>query len=280
MPDVPTRFVLFAFGEELAAYTQAHLALLTTMANAPAGCEFVVVTTHPRHFHWFDGRLRLVVIDNAQLTAWKGPSGFFWRTKIEAIRHAAALGPAHIVYLDSDVLATAPLADLCAGLAQGRVYMHQREFTLGGTRRRGHRPLRQLIPRTHVGTTVSLDTEMWNAGVVAVGAAQHGLLDRALALCDSFIADGQHTLHEQFAFSVALAGTGALHAAEPWILHYWGNKPGFQEAINAQLAAIWIRQLNVDQAIAFVQANPIRRPVSVRRRWWNRWFKGLAGVAS
>jgi hypothetical protein len=288
MPDVPalpasqtlpTRYALFVFGDHIATHCQAWLALLTTMAHAGQPAEFVVLTDHPALYAWFGSRVSALPVTEATMREWRGSSGFFWRMKIQAVRYAASLGPAHVVYLDSDILARQPLAPLSAALAAGAVFMHEREFALGTSRRRGHRQLaRQLVGTSSAGVTVTADTAMWNAGVVAVGAAHHGLLDQTLERCDAFCRSGTHTLLEQLAFSVSLSTTGRLGPASAWFDHYWGNKPGFQHAITAQLAELQVRGMHVEQAIAFVAAHPIQRPLMVRRRWWNRYFAGLAGA--
>ncbi len=278
-PTLPTRYALFVFGDHLATHCQAWLALLTTMAQAGGSAEFVVLTDRPAHYAWFGARVAALPLTEATMSAWRGASGFFWRMKIEAVRLAAGLGPAHLVYLDSDILARQPLADLSAALAGGAVFMHEREFALGASRRRGHRQLaRQVVGTTAAGVAITAATEMWNAGVVAVGAGRLGLLDQALERCDAFCRSGTHTLLEQLAFSVSLSTTGRLAPASAWFDHYWGNKPGFQHSITAQLAELRVRGLNVEEAIAFVAEHPIRRPLMVRRRWWNRYFAGLAGA--
>jgi hypothetical protein len=276
---LPTRYALFAFGDHIATHCQAWLALLTTMAQAGRPAEFVVLTDQPALYAWFGARVSAQLVTASTMRAWTGDSGFFWRMKIQAVRTAAGLGPAHLVYLDSDILARQPLAPLSAALAAGAVFMHEREFALGASRRRGHRQLaRQVIGTSAAGVAITADTAMWNAGVVAVGAGQHGLLDQALERCDAFCRSGPHTLNEQLAFSVSLATTGRLGPASAWFDHYWGNKPGYLKSITAQLAELRVRGLGVEDAIAFVAAHPISRPLQVRRRWWNQYFSGLAGA--
>jgi hypothetical protein len=283
MRDVPTRYVLFVFGDQIPVHSQAYMALLTTMAHAGAStgapAEFVVLTDHPEYYRWFGSRVQAVTVSTETMTAWRQPSGFFWRMKIQAVRMAADLGPAHLVYLDSDILARQPMASLTTALAAGEVFMHEREFALGTSRRRGHRQLaEQLVGSVCGGQAITAETAMWNAGVVAVGADQHPLLDTALQICDDFCARGSHTLHEQLAFSVSLHATGRLRSAQAWFDHYWGNKRGFQESIAAQLAGMLVQGLTVDQAVSFVATHPITRPLMVRRRWWNQYFARMAGA--
>lgn len=282
-PPMPRlRIVLLTFGDRIETHWQAHHCLLTTMAHAPADTEYVLVTDRADHYRWFAGRVRFLPVDPAQLAIWKGAHGFFWRVKLEAVLAAARLdgvGSAHTCYLDSDILCRQPLTDLVAALAVGDTFMHLQESVFSHARRSSHRTLRDhLVGKSIAGLPITGDNAMWNAGVVAVGAGQVDLLVRALALCDAIItADYTHRLAEQFAFSAALQSSGRLRPAEAWFDHYWANKPGFQQSITEQLATFLVRGMGVDEAVAFARANPIRRPLSVRRRWYHRLFAPLAG---
>jgi len=276
------RFVLLTFGDHIETHWQAHHCLLSTMAQAPADSEYVVVTDRADHYRWFGDRVRFLTVDAAMLAGWKGAHGFFWRVKLEAVLAAARLdgaGSAHTCYLDSDVLCRRPLADFAAALAAGDTFMHLQESVFAHARRSSHRTLRDhLVGKAIAGLPITGANAMWNAGVVAVGAGRVDLLERALALCDGIItAEYSHRLAEQFAFSAALQSSERLRPAEPWFDHYWGNKPGFQQSITEQLATILVRGLPVEAAIDFVRAHPIVRPLIVRRRWYHRLFAPLAG---
>jgi hypothetical protein len=278
MDHIPNRFALFAFGDDNAVHSQAYLAILSLMAHAPADCEFVMVTDRPDNYHWFAGALTVLPVDASTLASWRGPHNFFWRMKMMAIRTAAGQDRVNLIYVDSDVVARRSLAPLCAALSQGSVFMHVQETVLAASRRRGQRILAsRLANQTFSGFRITADTAMWNAGVVAVAAAHLHLLDDAIALCDALCAQVTDILLEQLSYSVALASTGALGPADGWIDHYWGNKRGYLESGNALLSAILIQQRSVEQAVALIRDHPINRPVSVRRRWWNRYFLPLAG---
>lgn len=278
------RIVLLTFGDKIETHWQAHHCLLTTMAHAPAGSEYVIVTDRADHYRWFGDRVRFLPVDQARLAAWKGQHGFFWRVKLEAVLAAARLdgaGSAHTCYLDSDILCRRPLDDFAAALGAGDAFMHLQESVFAHAKRSSHRTLRDhLVGKAVAGLPITSGNAMWNAGVVAVGAGRVELLERALALCDGIItADYTHRLAEQFAFSAALQSSGRLRPAEAWFDHYWDNKPGFQQAITEQLGTFLVRGMGVEEATAFVRAHPIQRPLSVRRRWYHRLFAPLAGRA-
>lgn len=271
-----TRYVTLSLGERHDLTARAHLALLAAMAHAPQPAEFCLVTDRPELFRWFGDRLRLLIVDPDTLTRWKGRHGFFWRVELMTVVHAAAQGPAHVVYLDSDVLARRSLEGLVTGLAAGEVFMHLHEQDLATARRAGDRRLWRLV-RGREG--FAAPCPMWNAGVIAVGADNHAVLDRALASLDSLMDAGvHHTLVEQLAISATFAATGRLKAAAGLMDHFWSNKEGYGRDIDRQLAEILYRGLDVEAAIAYVRAHPIIRPLVVRRRWWNRLFRPFAGV--
>lgn len=275
-----TRYVTLSLGERHDLTARAHLALLAAMGHAPAPAEFCIVTDRPDLYRWFGDRLRILAVDAAMLREWKGRHDFFWRVELMTVVHAAAQGPAQVVYLDSDVLARASLQPLLDGLAAGDVFMHLHEHDLAHARRAGDRRLwRQVDGREAGGLRFAAPCPMWNAGVIAVGAQHHAVLDRALAALDALMDGGiRHNLVEQLAISTAFAATGRLRAADAWLDHFWSNKEGYGREIDRQLAEIHYRGMDVDAAVAYVREHPITLPLMVRKRWWNKLFRPLAGV--
>ena len=271
-----TRFVTLSLGDRHDLTARAHLSILSAMAWAPTGSEFCIVTDRPELFDWFGNRLRILAVDAATVKAWRGKHDFFWRVELMTVVHAAAQGPAHIVYHDSDVLMRRDLAPLCAALAAGDVFMHEHEYDLARSRRAGQRRLwRQISAR------IPAPCPMWNAGLIAVGAGNHGVLAQALDGLDRLMDEGvAHTLVEQLAISLAFSATGRLRAGREWMDHFWSNKEGYAVAIDRQLAQILTRQLDLDAAIALVREQPILLPLVVRKRWWSRLLIRLAGHGS
>jgi hypothetical protein len=273
------RFVFLTCGGQEAYHLQAWYALLSVLAYAPAGVQPVMVTDQPERYRWFQDRVSVLPIDAAQVKAWRGPHDFLWRVKIEAIRAAAAAGgPGPLVYCDTDVVARSGVERLLADLEAGDVFMHRCEAPFGRLKGRTGTPVRRRLPgRSWAGVPAGKRSEMWNAGVVAV--KDYALIDRALAVCDAILADGfHHTLVEQASFSLTLATTGRLHAADHAIIHYWGNKPGWEAELSRILAEALVRGLTPAEAVELVRSKPIERPLHIRRRWWNQLFTGLAGA--
>lgn len=273
------RFVTLSLGDYHDLTARAHLAMLAGMAHAPAESEFCIVTDRPELFGWFGDRLRILAVDAETLRTWRGRHDFFWRVELMAVLHAAAQGPANIVYHDSDVLMRRDLADLCAALVEGDVFMHEWEYDVATARRAGQRRLWRLVAGRKIDSgTVAAPCPMWNAGVIAVGAGHHHLLDRAVRILDQLMDDGvEHTLVEQLAITLAFGATGRLREARPWMDHFWANKEDYAVAIDLQLAQILTRRLDVARAIELVRREPIQLPLRVRKRWWSRILVRLAG---
>jgi hypothetical protein len=276
------RFAYLSLGDRHDILARAWLSILTVLAYAPPNSQIAIVTDQPARFAWFGGRLEIITIDPATVQEWRGRHDFFWRVKLMSVLRLAELGPAHLIYLDTDVLVRKPLNDLVQALEAGDVFMHEREYDLSNSRRSGQVRLWKMVRGlTTGGLTVGSPCVMWNAGLVAVGAQQIDLLKRALETCDGLMDQGvQHALTEQLSFSLTLGSTGRIREGKAWMDHFWSNKDGYGAAIDRQLAHILIDRLDVDSAIAYVRANPILLPLVVRKRWWSKLLLRAAGVPS
>ena len=272
-----TRFVTLCLGPEPVHAMRCTYALLSVLAHAPdpAAVEICVCTDRPQAFRWFGGRVRVLAIDQATFARWKGPHDYFFRTEIEVLRHLAAQGEAHLVYLDSDIIVTRDLGPFLAQVAAGTPFMHLREREISTSGRAGIKQLwSQVRGKAVDGMAVPEPCWMWNAGVMAVSWDQRGLVDRVAMLCDGLMAQGAtHWLVEQLSYSLVFGATGKLAAAEPWMVHWWGNKPGFDAAIARFLLAVHQDGANVDEAVHRFHSQPIRLPLVVRKRWWHRLLR-------
>ena len=274
-----TRYALMTFGPDDFRYWQAHYCLLTVLAHAPRPCEVVMATDQPERFRWFGDHVRVHALTADELARWKGERGYFLRTLIQTLRLGTALQPSAgvTVYLDTDTAVRSSLQPLIDAALAGNVAMDRREYNLAGHGKKGSDRLwRAVGERSWCGVPVDRSTDMWNTGITAVAAADFPLVDQALAACDAMLAAGcDHYLTEQIAMSATLARPGRTvevnpPGSEPLVAHYWGNKDGWNDEICRQLATIHLRGLDVPAAAAYVAANPIRRPLVVKERWWHK----------
>ena len=258
----PTRYVTLAYGDAVGVYRQSLLLLLSLVAHAPEPYELVVGTDRPDCYVWFGTRVEIEYLDPPRLEAWRGPRPFSMRQKLELLRTAAATATGRVVLLDADVLARRPLGPFVERLAAGDLFMHKHEYVLSKSRRRGNR---QLWASLQTLGGFRADDSMWNSGVLALPAADRGLLDEALALYDALGAAGvRHFATEQLVEGVVLGRTGRLRPAEEWFAHYWGNKRGYDAEIARRLADAFIEGLSVKEAAARYRNQPIDLPVESR----------------
>jgi hypothetical protein len=277
-----TRYVTLAYGDAPGVYRQSLLLLLSLVAHAPEPYELVVATDRPECYVWFGTRVEIEFLDAPRLAAWRGPSPFSMRQKLELVRAAAVSAQGPIVLLDADVLARTSLAPFVERLHGGDLFMHKREYVLSQSRRSGNRKLwaslRTLSPVAGAAGEGGFrdDDCMWNSGVLAVPPADRGLLDEALALYDTLGAAGvRHFATEQLVEGVVLGRTGRLKPAEDWFVHYWGNKPAYDAEIARRLADAFIEGMSVKEAAAIYRQKPIDLPVEMRptrRQKLRRWL--------
>jgi len=273
MSDPVVRYVTLAYGDAPGVYRQSLMLLLSLVAHAPEPYELLVATDRPECYVWFGTRVEIEFLDFPRLEAWRGPSPFSMRQKLELARAAiptpesglSRTQPAATVLLDADVLATAPLAPFVRRLLAGELFMHKREYVLSESRRAGNRKLWSTLRRAREFPFTATDA-MWNSGVLAIPTADRGLLDQAIDLYDGLGKAGlRHFATEQLVEGVILGRTGRLHAAEEWFVHYWGNKPGYDNEIARRLADAFIEGMSVKDAAAHYKRHPIELPVEVRR---------------
>ena len=273
MSEPLVRYVTLAYGDAPGVYRQSLMLLLSLVAHAPEPYELLVATDRPECYVWFGTRVEIEYLDFPRLEAWRGPSPFSMRQKLELARAAIPTAesglsrtqPGATVLLDADVIATRPLAPFVKRLLAGELFMHKREYVLSENRRAGNRKLWSALRNAREFSFNATDA-MWNSGVLAVPTADRALLDEAIDLYDALGKAGlRHFATEQLVEGVILGRTGRLHAAEEWFVHYWGNKPGYDNEIARRLADAFIEGMSVKDAAAHYRQHGIELPHEVRR---------------
>lgn len=270
------QLVLLTFGDRLDNHLQAAFSIVSFLKADPK-LEVRVVTDRPLMYRHFAGRVELLTIDDSVLREWRQPFDFFWRIKIRALQEAAAAAPGRdMLYVDSDTILVEGLDRLAARLACGQAVMHLPEQRLSvGVSSTERQMWRSLHGRRFAGVAVDADTTMWNAGVIGLpGARAAATLALALQLCDELCAtDARRRLLEQLALSMALQAQGPLVDARREVLHYWGNKPGWQQAISYFWLQSRLQGHTLDHDIAAFDARQhVARPLASRPSAWARWL--------
>jgi hypothetical protein len=277
------RLALLTFGDHLDTYSQAAFCLLSFLKADPT-LRATVVTDRPQTLRHFGAHVTPLAIDAAQLAEWQQPTGFFWRVKIRALQEVVASAPGEdILYVDSDTILAHGLDALKQRLAEGRTLMHLPEQALSADpSKTGRQMWRTLAGQRIEGLGIDRNTVMWNAGVIGLPAAKAAAtLDHTLRLCDALCATpARRRLLEQLAFSMALEASGPLHDARREVLHYWGNKAGWQPAMNR----FWLRSrlaghTLADDIAAFDVADYLALPVVAKATRWQRWLQARLASA-
>ncbi|TPG72372.1 hypothetical protein [Hymenobacter nivis] len=197
----------------------------------PVGAQVVVYTDNPAHFQRILGdekAVEYVPIAPTQWQAWRGEIDFVHRVKIEVLQHAAARYAGNLLYVDTDTVFLQPLAEVFGALGRGERFMHVGEGRLrdgNSLNRKINHALQQDAGRTALaGGPISPDTQMYNAGALGLRSTDAPLLAQVLTLTEQLHRLYPKHVMEQLAFSVVLARAGVVHAAAPWVYHYWDLK--------------------------------------------------------
>ena len=266
--------LLLSFGTRLENHYQAAFSILSFLARP--GIERVfVLTDAPRFYAQFGARIEILPIDEALMSQWRGDSGFFWRIKIKAIEKVVGISGNDLLYVDSDTFLAGDLTALLSVLASGATVMHRLESRLSQRTSSTEKAMWTVLRgKTFGGITIDDQTAMWNAGVIGLpGVSAGDDIARTLELCDALCATPcTRRLIEQFSFSLALASGSRLQPCDDAIIHYWGNKPDWNQAMREFFVEAALTDADLSELISRLadfdfQALPIvRKETSARRR--------------
>ncbi len=172
-----------------------------------------------------------------QIKKWRGAIDFVHRVKVEILMDAAAQFIGDLYYCDGDTYFLKSPANLFDQVADNISLMHIAENTLAG----GKDPLSKKIKRfvkkhkflvAGEQLQISVETMMWNAGVLAISQINKTLLPQVLELTDCLYSLYQKHIMEQLAFSVCLQNATKVLPANEVIYHYWNQKDEYQILID------------------------------------------------
>lgn len=264
------QLLYLVFGTNIQNHFQAHFSILTFLRQGQGGLRITVMTDAPEFYRHLGTAIVVEVIDKDTLREWEGEFKFFWRVKIKALEQAARQQPElPLVYLDSDTFLYGSLAAMRQQLAAGQALMHESEGLLSQLPSKTERRMWQQVQgQAFGGVAITPQHAMWNAGVVGIPAARNTeAIALALRICDDLCRQRvTPRLIEQFALSVALAETYGLHAARPYIGHYWSTKSAWNEPISRFLLTSHLQNRTLAQDLAALdeldfQAFPIKQQV-------------------
>ena len=272
-----TRLGVIAYGSKPRRHSEAHGAVLSAMAHAPADVEFVVLTDRPERYRWLGDSVTIEHLQSTTLRQWRGPTQDRYRPKIEALRWLAGGGAGHVVLVDTDTLARRDLQSMIDRLDRGTFLLHEREYALSAAPRRGDRSLKdEILGRAWHGITPGPHTAMWNGGVVGCPKAKLPVLDEVAGVFDCMRPASRHFAVEQLAYSIVFEARGEVEEAAPWIDHYWANRPYFSRAVEHDLATMLMSGMKPAEAAARWRDYPVTGPLDGRSTGWKRVAERLA----
>lgn len=260
---------------------QARFCILTAQArglNAPGGPRVLVYTDQPAHFAELGPNVTAVAVTADQLHRWRGTIDFVHRVKLEVMLHALATVGERLLYVDCDTYFRVDPQTLFARIAPGHTLMRVSEGAFSN-RSNGIQRKMQAFVRRHTfqlanGETVRIPehTEMWDAGVIGIHAADTRLIRRALELTDAMYPLYPKHVIEQVAVSFVLQTASAVGAAGDAVYHYWRYTTEFARILEDFFAASAGRPRD-EVATAAVALSPHGTPGRTRR-WYARLLGG------
>jgi lipopolysaccharide biosynthesis glycosyltransferase len=282
---IRTTYVLISFGENPELHSQANFCFLTLKKFAAENSNFVIYTDQPKFYKWVSAFVEIRTISAEQIKNWIGKYEYFYRVKLKALLHAADADSGHLVYLDSDTIATKSFMEMLQKIDAGKCFMHLKENLLSTDTASDKLDMWNRVKnKSYENISVNSETHMWNSGVVAISEKdKHSLLRKSLAINDKLCEEGvECRVKEQFALGIVLESTGQLLHASPWIIHYWGNKPEWNHRINNYFSKIAQCQVTPAEAVEGLMIEdwinvPINRmKTSMGKRlyrWADKYFK-------
>lgn len=231
----PLYIVYHCYGNEAFFYECLFSMITLCRVHEPATLQQLEIWIYTDKPEWFAKykdcplQLKFRKTSAEEIKQWQGPLGFNFRSKIELARDFVKNRAGNVLYMDTDTCFIHPIDELAAGIEQGDLYMHVME---GLVKNEGDNILKKLHrflqsgPIMVNGKTVPIaaDVAMWNAGVLGYSTRHGHLLDEVLGFTDEVYPRFKKHTVEQFAFSVVFANAAQVHAASPYILHYWCMK--------------------------------------------------------
>lgn len=277
------KLVLLTFGEQIEHHYQASFAILTYLTS-PQVSSVCVITDRPSFYQYFKDKIEIIEVNESQLKTWRGHYDFFWRIKIQAIKHVVQQAPGEdILYIDSDTFLAGDLVGFEAALQKGESYMHTCEGSLCRLQSKTERSMWRDLRGTVFGpVTIDENSEMWNAGVVLLPSKKAmDMLSLATQLCDGMCATRcTRRLIEQFSLSLALKELGPLRAADREIAHYWANKNQWNSLITEFFMYSKLTESTLEQDLNRVKELDFRKwPIYIKERNTKRYLKYLLDKA-
>ncbi|MBO9199934.1 MULTISPECIES: hypothetical protein [Niastella] len=269
------------FGNHFHHHLQAAFSALSFMQQPNDVKSINIITDAVPYYQHMSKHVNIIPVTADTITDWKGKANYFFRVKIKAIQHLAAMYPGEpIIYCDTDTFLFSKLSSLKTELLSGKSYMHEDEGALSQrTGKHSVKTWNAIKGKEYGGLLMKPSDHMRNAGVVAFPNTQNGKdVAMALQICDEMINDGVPLfLIEQYSFSLTMQHFYTVGDSTPWIAHYWRNKQDWNPFILNWIAEQQFKQKTFDEIITeFAQLDLSQVPVIIKRKYTaEKWHRAV-----
>ena len=252
MPPLTYLFLAYGSSRSIHKQTIASICSLRSIGHSDVPYQVVLYTDHPDYYAWLAiDEIRQVGVE--QLNAWMGPSRFGFRIKPCMMAEVAQTCGGPLVYVDGDTLFMQSLRAAEERLLAGESAMHLREYQVSDRQTKERRELMATLTGKDLGQGVMLteDSWMWNAGLIGLPTSMLGAAEDVIKVIDRMIQQGLSSrtrLKEQLAFSLYLDRHSNLFSMGDEVLHYWGNKPGWEGFLDRWLLSVVGQKLDMVEA--------------------------------
>jgi hypothetical protein len=165
----------------------------------------------------------------SKLIEWRGEINFVHRVKVEMLLDFCRKYSGNVLYLDTDTIFTKAADDLFRAISNDMLIMHANEGKMSITKNPIFDKIAKFLNKKlfHLNgnsITISVEQEMWNAGVLGFTTDEINMLYDVLALTDILYKQYKKHIMEQLAFSYIFSKKGLMTAAENHVFHYWNFK--------------------------------------------------------
>lgn len=179
-----------------------------------------VFTDNPGYFD-IPG-IRTVVIDKTNLEEWYGDKEFIHRSKIKVLQEVMSQTNKPVIMLDGDTLVIEDPSHVFGLINEKHSLMHKLEGPIKNQDNKMGRSLQSLAKSGRI-EELSLETNMYNSGVVGIDPSNFQLEKEVLSLTDKLYAASPLHIMEQLAQSIILSTNHTVIDTGEYIYHWWGR---------------------------------------------------------
>lgn len=192
--------------------------------------DVIIYSDKPGAFDIFQGRIPMLIetISMDDIKKWRGAIDFVHKVKIEVIKHCLSKYTGKFIYNDTDTYCKKKVHEIFDTLSHTNVFFHVKEGSFSNPPTLHFKKWKKFLNRYSFASPHQLhplQTDMWNAGVIALQNSHLPMIDKVIELTDElYRLYPRHTV-EQFAFCYTFQDEHIrISAALPFIFHYWDLK--------------------------------------------------------